>query len=84
MKRTAAVVRGVALRLIRLYQGTLSPDHGFYSARHPYGFCRFHPTCSEYSYRAIERFGVFRGSWKGIRRIIRCNPFNRGGYDPIS
>ncbi|MDP2837894.1 MAG: membrane protein insertion efficiency factor YidD, partial [Candidatus Moranbacteria bacterium] len=45
--------------------------------------CRFHPTCSEYSYQAIERYGIFRGSVVGCKRIVRCHPWNDGGYDPL-
>jgi len=45
--------------------------------------CRFYPTCSEYSIQALEKYGIVRGGAKSIWRIIRCNPFNKGGYDPI-
>ena len=45
--------------------------------------CKFHPTCSEYTKQAIKKYGAFRGSLKGIWRIIRCNPFSKGGYDPL-
>ena len=45
--------------------------------------CRFYPTCSEYAAVAVEKYGVLKGSIKSIYRIIRCNPFNKGGYDPV-
>ncbi|MDD5039521.1 MAG: membrane protein insertion efficiency factor YidD [Patescibacteria group bacterium] len=68
---------------VRLYQWTVSPDHGMLSFRRPYGHCRFYPTCSEYAYQAIDRHGVGKGIWMGLRRIIRCNPFHPGGFDPV-
>jgi len=45
--------------------------------------CRFYPTCSEYAIEAINKYGVLKGSIKSAYRILRCNPFNRGGYDPV-
>ena len=63
------------LRLIRLYQLTLSQLF----ARS----CRYYPSCSQYTYEAVTRYGWARGSWMGIKRIGRCHPFARGGYDPV-
>jgi len=45
--------------------------------------CKYHPTCSEYTKQAIEKYGVIKGTIKGIYRILRCNPFSKGGYDPL-
>lgn len=67
--------RVVALGLIRFYQGWLSP------LLPP--SCFFYPTCSHYTYQAIERFGLWRGGWLGVHRLCRCHPLARGGYDPV-
>lgn len=45
--------------------------------------CRFYPSCSQYSKLAIKKYGIFKGGYISIKRIIRCNPFNKGGYDPV-
>ncbi|MFW5980186.1 MAG: membrane protein insertion efficiency factor YidD [Halanaerobiales bacterium] len=45
--------------------------------------CRFYPTCSSYTKQALKKYGVFKGSWLGLKRIVRCHPFNPGGYDPL-
>jgi|WetSurMetagenome_2_1015567.scaffolds.fasta_scaffold11195_4 uncharacterized protein len=70
------------IRLIRFYQKTLSLDHGFLKILAPYGRCRFHPTCSEYAVNAIEKYGLLHGGLKAAWRILRCNPWNKGGIDP--
>ncbi|MBI5072086.1 membrane protein insertion efficiency factor YidD [Candidatus Falkowbacteria bacterium] len=75
--------RKTVLKVIKIYQKTLSFDHGFFSFLFPDGFCRFHPTCSDYGYAAIEKYGVFRGGAKAIWRVLRCNPFSKGGFDPL-
>lgn len=75
--------RRVLLLLIRVYQKTLSPDHGWMRIFFPHGACRFRPTCSEYGYEAIERFGCFKGGWLTFRRINRCHPWHPGGWDPV-
>jgi putative membrane protein insertion efficiency factor len=45
--------------------------------------CRFYPTCSQYTKEAVERYGIMKGLFKGVYRILRCNPFSKGGYDPL-
>lgn len=45
--------------------------------------CRFYPTCSEYAMQALQKYGFFKGSWLAARRLVRCQPFCRGGYDPV-
>lgn len=67
---------------INLYQKTLSPDHGPLRGLYPYGFCRYYPTCSQYTKEAIGYYGVLRGVAMGLWRVLRCNPWSKGGYDP--
>jgi len=69
--------------IIKLYQKTLSFDHGFLRHYYPHGYCRFRPTCSEYAIQAIEKHGIIKGTIKASWRILRCNPWNKGGYDPL-
>jgi hypothetical protein len=69
-------VRLPLLGIIRLYQMTLS--HGI-----PSGTCRFYPSCSHYGYQAIYKYGALKGSLMAAWRVLRCNPFNPGGYDPV-
>ncbi|MBU0636642.1 MAG: membrane protein insertion efficiency factor YidD [Patescibacteria group bacterium] len=71
------------IKLLKLYQRTLSFDHGIFKVFFPNGFCRFQPTCSNYAIAAIEKHGVIKGSIKILWRILRCNPFNQGGWDPL-
>ena len=65
----------LVLRAIRTYQRWVSP------ALPP--ACRFHPTCSAYGYEAIAKYGIIRGGRLAVWRVLRCNPFGRGGYDPV-
>ncbi len=76
-------LRYFVLRLIKIYQKTLSLDHGWFKFSHPNGYCRFKPTCSEYAYGAVEKYGVIKGGMLAIWRVLRCNPFNKGGWDPV-
>ena len=64
------------LALIRLYQAT-------FSRALPQDTCRFYPTCSHYGYQAIYKYGVIKGGWMAVWRVLRCNPFNPGGIDPV-
>lgn len=63
----------ILILLVRFYQRGISPMLG--------PRCRFTPTCSEYCVQAIQKYGVMRGTWKSIRRILRCHPFHQGGID---
>ena len=77
------IPQNAAIYIIKIYQKTLSPDHGIFKYKHPFGFCRFKPTCSEYSIIALEKHGFVRGGLMSIWRVLRCNPFNKGGWDPV-
>lgn len=68
-------MRWLALKLIRGYQLAISPMLP--------PSCRYVPTCSEYGFEAIERYGILRGGWMTLRRIARCHPFAKGGHDPV-
>jgi putative membrane protein insertion efficiency factor len=69
-------MRRLPIGLIRVYQRVLSPLLG--------PRCRYYPSCSEYAVQAIERYGILRGSVLAAWRLLRCNPFSHGGYDPVS
>ncbi len=75
--------RLMAIWLIKLYQKTLSFDYGWPKIFFPDGYCRFSPTCSQYGLEAIERYGAVRGGFMALWRILRCNPWNKGGHDPV-
>jgi putative membrane protein insertion efficiency factor len=68
-------MKKLALLLVRFYQWCVSP---FIPSR-----CIYVPTCSQYMQEAIERYGVLRGIWLGCRRLLRCHPWAKGGYDPL-
>ncbi|MFA7209339.1 MAG: membrane protein insertion efficiency factor YidD [Parcubacteria group bacterium] len=76
-------MKKIVLLFIRIYQKTISLDHGIFSRFSNTLGCRFHPTCSEYTYQAVERFGIFKGVWLGSKRVLRCHPWNDGGFDPV-
>ncbi|HPY94111.1 MAG TPA: membrane protein insertion efficiency factor YidD [Clostridia bacterium] len=68
-------MRKALIALVRFYQKALSP--------HLPASCRYQPSCSHYALTALERYGALRGGWMAFRRVLRCNPFSRGGYDPV-
>jgi putative membrane protein insertion efficiency factor len=68
-------MRHVLRFFIRIYQLTLSPMFG--------PRCRFYPSCSQYGMEAIDKHGALRGSWLTLKRIGRCHPFHKGGFDPV-
>ncbi len=74
LRLPSRAIVAVLVLIIRIYQRTLSPLLG--------DACRFEPSCSRYMIGALQKYGVFRGSWRGLKRICRCNPWTPGGYDP--
>lgn len=75
--------RYLVVSIIKLYQKVFSPDHSYRKVLYPLGFCRFKPTCSEYAIQAIEKYGILKGGIKAVWRVLRCNPWSKGGYDPL-
>ena len=69
-------MKGIFLALIRFYRCAISP--------HTPPCCRFRPTCSDYAYEAIQKYGALKGGWLALRRLLRCHPFYKGDiYDPV-
>jgi putative membrane protein insertion efficiency factor len=81
-------MKKILILIIKFYRKFISPfKRSFY---HIFLFgsgenvgCRFHPTCSQYALDAVEKYGALKGSFLAVKRILRCNPFNKGGYDPV-
>jgi uncharacterized protein len=71
-----SALRAIAVAPIRVYQRAISPALG--------NRCRYYPSCSEYAVQAIGRYGILRGSVLAAWRLLRCNPFSHGGYDPVT
>jgi len=67
------VIKKSILKIIKFYQIFISPAMG--------KNCRFYPSCSKYTYLAVEKYGIIRGLWQGIKRLTRCHPWNPGGID---
>lgn len=71
-------MKKICTSIIKLYQKTISK---LISSKNIH--CKYYPTCSEYTKQAIEKYGVVKGIFKGFIRILKCNPFSKGGYDPV-
>ncbi|PLX27237.1 membrane protein insertion efficiency factor YidD [Candidatus Parcubacteria bacterium] len=71
------------IKIVKFYQKFFSFDHSAFKIFYPFVFCRFKPTCSEYTIDALKKYGAIRGTLKASWRILRCNPWNKGGYDPV-
>ena len=69
------MLKYISIGLINFYQKRISPLFGHR--------CKYYPSCSEYTKLAIEKYGCIKGTFLGIKRIIKCNPFSKGGYDPL-
>ena len=71
-------MKKISILLIKIYKKTLSPIFSYFGVH-----CKYYPTCSDYTIQAIEKYGFIRGTFIGFKRILRCNPFSKGGYDPL-
>ena len=69
------IMAKLCMLLIRFYQKFISPFTP--------PVCRFTPTCSHYAYQAFQKYGFFKGGWLALKRILKCHPFHKGGYDPL-
>jgi len=79
------MIKGLILKFIRFYQTIFSPDTGLFRGFYFVGkTCRFEPSCSLYTYQAIEKYGILRGAYLGLKRILRCHPWSAGGFDPVT
>lgn len=77
-------MKRLVLKLIKIYQKTsFFHNEVFKTLFLSDQVCKFEPTCSRYTYQAIDKYGVLKGSFMGIKRVIRCHPFSKGGYDPV-
>ena len=71
-------MKKLCLYFLKLYQKYISPLFAAFGYH-----CKYYPTCSEYAKQAVEKYGFFKGSFYSLKRILKCNPFTKGGYDPL-
>lgn len=83
----AQIPKYVLLGLIKMYQIVFSLDHAFWVPRYKGSslirVCIHYPSCSMYMYEAVEKYGAIKGGYMGFKRVLRCHPFAKGGYDPV-
>jgi len=70
------MIKKLLIFFIKFYRKCISPYKGYVA-------CKYTPTCSQYAMEAIEKYGAIRGGYLAIKRILKCNPFSKGGYDPV-
>jgi len=83
MKKFEQMGAMLLIFFIRFYQKTISLDHGIFKVFYPNGYCRFYPSCSEYSAQALRKKGLWIGTFLTFKRILRCNPWSEGGVDEV-
>ena len=71
-------MKKIFIFIIKMYKKTISPIISACGIH-----CKYYPTCSEYTMQAIDKYGCIKGSFLGVKRILKCNPFSKGGYDPL-
>lgn len=71
-------MKKILLFMIKVYKKLFSPIFHLFGSE-----CKYYPTCSDYAKQAIEKYGILRGSFLSMKRIFKCNPFSKGGYDPL-
>jgi uncharacterized protein len=81
LRKLIWIPRKAAILAIRFYQLTFSPEQRILGTHR--SVCRFYPSCSSYSLQAIERFGILKGGWLAAKRIAKCQPFGKSGWDPV-
>lgn len=69
--------------VVKIYQILISPEKSFWGKGRNIKICRFHPTCSDYTIGSLRQHGIIKGGFLSVRRILRCHPWNPGGYDPV-
>lgn len=83
IKSSKGLVTRSVVKAIEVYQKTFSPNHGVFASSFGNFRCRFYPSCSDYALDSIRQYGLGRGVVLFSFRILKCNPFNKGGYDPV-